>query len=210
MYILSPQQAAKADKATIKNTGITSVDLMEYAATNCFQWLHNNLHGGNIHIHVSCGIGNNGGDGLVIARHLYKHNYKVNCHIVNFSDTRTEEFIVNYNRIKEIGLTPIAIKSENDFPEINVDDIVIDAIFGNGLNRNPESFTKKLIQFINSKKVFTLAIDIPSGLFGDKSVTDASAVLKASHTLTFQTPKIAFLLPENKDFVNTWEVLDIG
>jgi hydroxyethylthiazole kinase-like uncharacterized protein yjeF len=210
MYILSPQQTAKADKATIKNTGITSVDLMEYAATNCFQWLHNKLHGGNIQIHIFCGIGNNGGDGLVIARHLYKHNYKVNCHIVNFSDIRTEEFKVNYNRIIEIGLTPIEIKSKYDFPEINADDIVVDAIFGNGLNRNPESFTKKLIQYINGKKVFTLSIDIPSGLFGDKSVTDASAVLKASHTLTFQTPKIAFLLPENKYFVNTWEIIDIG
>ena len=203
MYILSPQQTAKADKATIENTGITSVDLMEYAATNCFQWLHNKLHGGDIQIHVFCGIGNNGGDGLVIARHFYKHNYKVICHIVNFSDIRTEEFKINYNRVKEIGLSPIDIKSENDFPEINADDIVVDAIFGNGLNRNPESFTKKLIQYINGKKVFTLAIDIPSGFFGDKSVTDPSAVLKASHNLTFQTQKVAFLLPENKDFVNT-------
>ncbi len=210
MYILSPQQTAKADKATIENKGITSLDLMETAATNCFQWLHNKLQGGNIQIHVFCGIGNNGGDGLVIARHLHKHNYKVICHIVNFSETRTEEFKVNYKRIKEIGLTPIDIKSKNDFPEINVDDIVVDAIFGNGLNRNPESFTKELIQYLNGKKAFTLAIDIPSGLFGDKSVTDPSAILKSSHILTFQTPKLALLLPENKDYVNTWEVIDIG
>lgn len=210
MYILSPQQIAKADKATIKNLGITSVDLMEYAATRCFQWLHNKLHGKNIKIHVFCGIGNNGGDGLVITRHLHQHNYRVICYIVNFSDKRTEEFLVNYNRLKEIGVTPIDIKSKNHFPEINSDDIVVDAIFGNGLTKNPEGFTKELIQYINSKKVFTFAIDIPSGLFGDKSVTDTSTVLKASHTLTFQTPKMAFLLPENKDFVYTWEVIDIG
>ena len=210
MYILSSQQIAKADKATIKNCGINSIDLMETAATSCFQWLHNKLQGANIQIQVFCGIGNNGGDGLVIARLLHQHNYKVNCFIVNFSDKRSQEFIVNYDRLKEIGLKPIDINNENDFPKISDNDIIVDAIFGNGLARNPEGFTKKLIQYLNHKKVFTLALDIPSGLFGDKSVTDASAVLKANHTLTFQTPKLAFLLPENKDFVNTWEVIDIG
>ena len=210
MYILSPQQTANTDKATIKNKGITSVDLMETAATSCFQWLHNKLQGKNNNIHVFCGIGNNGGDGLVIARHLHQHNYRVNCYIVNFSDKRTEEFLVNYSRLTEIGLNPVELNNENDFPEIDTDDMVVDAIFGNGLARNPVGFTKKLIQYINGKNVFTLAIDIPSGLFGEQSVTDSTSVLKASHILTFQTPKMAFLLPENKDYVNTWEVLDIG
>lgn len=210
MYILSPQQTAKADKATIKNTGITAVELMENAATSCFQWLHKKLQGDNIQIQVFCGIGNNGGDGLVIARLLHQHNYRVNCFIVNFSDKRSQEFIVNYDRLIEIGLVPIDLNNVNDFPEINDSDIVVDAIFGNGLTRNPEGFAKKLIQYLNSKKVFTLAIDIPSGLFGDKSVTDTDAVIKANHTLTFQTPKLAFLLPENKDFIITWEVIDIG
>jgi len=210
MYILSPQQTANADKATIKNKGITSVDLMETAATSCFEWLHNKLQGKNINIHVFCGIGNNGGDGLVVARKLHQKNYQTNCYVINFSDKRTEEFVVNYNRLIEIGLKPIELNNENDFPEIGANDMVVDAIFGNGLTRNPEGVTKKLIQYINSKKVFTLAIDIPSGLFGDKSVTDPTSVLKASHILTFQTPKLAFLLPENKDYVNSWEVIDIG
>jgi ADP-dependent NAD(P)H-hydrate dehydratase / NAD(P)H-hydrate epimerase len=210
MYILSPQQTASADKTTIKNKGITYVDLMETAATSCFQWLHNKLQGEKRNIHIFCGIGNNGGDGLVIARHLHKHNYRVNCYVVNFSDKRTDEFIVNYKRLTEIGLTPIKLNNENNFPEIEANDLVVDAIFGNGLTRNPEGFTKKLIQYLNHKKVFVLAIDIPSGLFGNKSVTDAASVLKSSHILTFQTPKMAFLLPENKDFVYTWEVIDIG
>ncbi len=78
------------------------------------------------------------------------------------------------------------------------------------LQENPEGFTKKLINYINATKPFTLAIDLPSGLFSDTSVIDTKAVLKATHTLTFQTPKLAFLLPDNSDFVNTWEVLDIG
>lgn len=210
MYILTPQQITEADKATISNNKITSIDLMEQAATQCFQWLHSRLQGQNIKIHVFCGIGNNGGDGLVIARHLFENGYNVNCYIVNFSDKRTDEFLVNYNRLKEIGEWPTVINSENDFPNVSFEDIVIDAIFGNGLTRKPSGFTKKLIQYINSTKVFTLAIDFPSGLFGNKSVTHKDTVLRAGHTLSFQTPKLAFLLPENKDFVNTWEVLDIG
>lgn len=210
MYILSSKQNAETDKATIKNKGISSISLMEQAATLCFQWLHQRLQGQNIAIHVFCGIGNNGGDGLVIARHLLQHGYHVKCYIVNFSDKRTDEFLTNYNRLKELGEWPQIINNEDDFPRVDFEDIVIDAIFGNGLTRKPEGFTKKLIQYINSTKVFTLAIDFPSGLFSDKSVIDKNAVLKAGHVLTFQTPKLAFLLPENKNFLNTWEVLDIG
>ncbi len=183
---------------------------MEHAATKCFQWLDTRLQGQPIKIHVFCGIGNNGGDGLVIARLLYKHGYNVNCYVVNFSDKRTKEFLTNYHRLKELRKWPTVIHSENDFPEVAFEDIVVDAIFGNGLTRKPHGFTKKLIQYINSTKVFTLAIDFPSGLFCDKSVTDKDTVLKAGHTLTFQLPKLAFLLPDNKEFMNTWEVIDIG
>jgi len=210
MYILSPKQIVQADKATIKNKGITSIDLMEHAATQCFQWLHSRLQGQNIKIHVFCGIGNNGGDGLVIARNLHQHGYNVECYVVNFRDKRTNEFLTNYNRLKKIGKWPTVITNESEFPEVAFEDIVIDAIFGNGLTRKPEGFTKKLIQYINSTKVFTLAIDFPSGLFGDKSVNKNDVVLRAGHTLTFQTPKLAFFLPENKEFINTWEVIDIG
>jgi len=210
MYILSPKQIAQADKATIKNNRITSIDLMEQAATHCFNWLHSRLQGQNIKIHVFCGIGNNGGDGLVIARHLFQHGYNVSCYVVNFSDKRTDEFLTNYNRLKEIGEWPTVISNKTEFPKVAFEDIVIDAIFGNGLTRKPTGFTKELIQYINNTKVFTLAIDFPSGLFGDKTVTDKKSVLRAGHTLTFQTPKLAFFLPENKEYLNTWEVLDIG
>jgi len=110
MYILTPQQITEADKATVLNNKITSIDLMEQAATQCFQWLHSRLQGQNIKIHVFCGIGNNGGDGLVIARNLFKNGYNVNCYIVNFSDKRTNEFLVNYNKLKEIGAWPYSYK----------------------------------------------------------------------------------------------------
>jgi hydroxyethylthiazole kinase-like uncharacterized protein yjeF len=210
MYILSSKQIALTDAATISNKGISSIDLMEHAATKCFEWLHTRLQKQPIKIHVFCGIGNNGGDGLVIARLLYQHGYQVNCYVVNFSEKRSKDFLVNYNRLKELGEWPTIITNETEFPIIDFEDIVIDAIFGNGLTRTPSGFTKKLIEYINHTKVFTLSIDFPSGLFGDSSVIDSKSVIKAGHTLTFQTPKLAFLLPENKNFINTWEVIDIG
>ncbi|MDV7187242.1 NAD(P)H-hydrate dehydratase [Lutibacter sp. TH_r2] len=210
MYILNSKQIALADKATIENNNISSIDLMEHAASQCFHWLHSRLQGQQIKIHVFCGIGNNGGDGLVIARLLHQHGYNIECYVVNFSEKRTEEFLINYNRLKEIGEWPKVITCEKEFPEVKFEDIVIDAIFGNGLTRQPKGFTKKLIQYINSTKVFTLAIDFPSGLYSSKSVKNPNTVLKAGHVLTFQCPKMAFLLPENKNYFSTWEVVEIG
>ena len=209
MYILSSEQISKADAATISG-GIASIDLMEHAATLCFQWLHSRLQGQQTPVHIFCGIGNNGGDGLVIARHLLQHGYDVSCYVVNFSDKRTEDFLINYNRLKELGHWPKVIHGENEFPDIAPEHIIIDAIFGNGLTRSPEGFTKELIIHLNNSKAFTLSIDSPSGLFSENPVKDPDAVIVAGHILTFEAPKLSFLLPYNSRFVNSWEVLDIG
>ena len=210
MYILSPKQISKADSATIKKQNITSTKLMERAATCCFKWVDKQLQNNPVKIQIFCGIGNNGGDGLVIARHLFQHGYDVNCYVVNFSKKRSDDFLINYNRLKELCEWPVIISNEEDFPEIRKTDLVIDAIFGNGLTRSPKGFTKKLIQYINGLNLLTLAIDFPSGMYGNKSVEDPKAVLKANHVLTFQTPKLAFFLPENKTYLDSWEVINIG
>lgn len=210
MYILSPSQIKKVDKETIEKKSITSIQLMEFAGTSCFNWLHQRLQNKPVNIHVFCGIGNNGGDGLVVTRKLLENNYNTTCYIVNFSQKRTNEFLENYNILREMGHWPIIINNENEFPKINNEEIIIDSIFGNGLKKAPEDFTKKLIIYLNNSKAFILSIDSPSGLFSNKSITDKAAVVKSNHILTFQSPKLAFLLPENKEFVKTWDVLDIG
>jgi len=210
MKILSPAELKSADKATIELHKATYLDLMEHAGTRCFNWLDSLLHGNPIKIHVFCGVGNNGGDGLVIARLLLENGYNVSCYIVNFSDKRTDEFLENYNRLKDDGTWPMVIKQERDFPELIEGEIVIDAIFGIGLNKSPKGFTKKLIQHINSVDVFRFSVDIPSGLFADKSVKDAESVIKASYVITFETPKMAFLLPENEAYVMDFEIIGIG
>jgi hydroxyethylthiazole kinase-like uncharacterized protein yjeF len=102
------------------------------------------------------------------------------------------------------------MKGEADFPEIHDEDIIIDAIFGIGLNRCPGGWVKKLIQYLNASEAFKLAIDIPSGLYPNSPLEDMEAVLKADHTVTFQSSKLSFFLPETFPFVGNFDVLEIG
>ncbi len=208
--ILNAKQIYQADAFTIQKKNITSLDLMEFASELCFNWVHNRLQGNPIHIHVICGTGNNGGDGLVIARMLKKHGYNIKTYIVNCDNERTSSFIVNYDRLKELGDWPVIIKCDTEFPTITENDMVIDALFGIGLNRTPKGVLKEIIQHINNSKAYILSIDFPSGLFAHKTVTDTNSVIKAFQVLTFQTPKLAFLLPENEAYCTNWEVLPIG
>ncbi|MBQ4802333.1 NAD(P)H-hydrate dehydratase [Aquimarina sp. MMG015] len=211
MKIFSADQMRKADEVTIQSQKITSLELMERAATQIFNVLHQRLQGAPIPIHVFCGIGNNGGDGLVISRLLVEHGYHVKTYIVNFSDKRSDGFLVNYDRLKGIGVEwPVQLKSNEDFPEIKQQDMVIDAIFGIGLNRPVVPWVINLIKHINASRCFTLSIDVPSGLYADKAPDDPEGVIYASTTVTFQLPKLIFFLPETGQYSQDMEVIDIG
>ena len=211
MKIFSTEQLYEADKTTVEKQQITSEDLMERAGTQIFQWLHQRLNGVPVPIHIFCGIGDNGGDGLVVGRLLIEHGYNVIVYIMNYSDKRSKNFLLNYDKIKNVTKNwPILMKGENDFPKINSEDIIVDAIFGIGLNRCPGGWVKKIIQYLNECKAFKLAVDIPSGLYPNAPLEDKEAVLKANHILTFQVPKLAFFLPETAVFAQSFDVLDIG
>lgn len=212
MRIFSAEQLYEADKVTIEKKQITSQELMEHAGKMIFNWLHKRLNAAPVPIRIFCGIGDNGGDGLVLGRLLIERGYNVIVYVVNCSDKRSQNFLHNYQKIKGISKVDqrILMKGEDDFPEINQDDIVVDAIFGIGLNRLPGGWVKNLIQYLNETEAFKLAIDVPSGLFPNSPIKDRDAVLKADHTLTFQAPKLAFFLPETASFVLQFDVLDIG
>lgn len=211
MNIFSAAQLYEADKVTTERQGITSTDLMERAATQIFHWLHQRMQGAQVPIHIFCGIGNNGGDGLALGRMLIQNGYNVHVYIANFTDKRSKCFLINYGRIKDVTKNwPILMKGEEDFPEIHPDDIIVDALFGIGLNRAPEGWVKSLIQYLNSEKAFKLSIDVPSGLSANGPLLDGEAVIMANHTLTFQTPKLTFFLPETGKYVPYFEALDIG
>ncbi len=211
MKIFSDLQLHQADLKTIENLNISSTNLMEFASTQCFNWLHEKLQGTQVPIYIFCGIGNNGGDGLVIARLLHIHGYQVKVLVANFTDKRSPDFLVNYNLFKEVSKEwPTLMTSEKDFPSINPKDIIIDALFGIGLNRPPEGWVKKLVQHLNHSEAFILSIDMPSGLYANKAIEDEESIIQSDHVLTFQSPKIAFFLPQSEAFVPSFSVLDIG
>ena len=211
MKIFSAAQLKKADELTIKNQGITSIQLMERAASLITNEIDKRLQNADIAIKIFCGIGNNGGDGLVIARQLIEKGYRVKVFVVNYSDNRSQDFLINYDRLKETTNDwPEYIKDEGDFPEINPNEFVIDAIFGIGLNRPLEGWICELVSHINASKAFILAIDMPSGLFSDRVPAEKDRLISANFTLSFQTPKLVFFLPQTMDFVGDLQVLDIG
>ena len=211
MKLFSKEQIYAGDKLTAERQNISSTELMERAGTQIFNWMHRRMQGAQVPIHVFCGIGNNGGDGLVLARHLITHGYNVHTYVINYSDKRSKDFLINYDRIKNTTKKwPTLLKCTEDFPEIHQNDIIVDAVFGIGLNRPVDDWVKKLFQHFRATKAFTMSIDIPSGLYTDKPVEDPDAVVYAGFTLSFASPKLVFFLPETAKYTVQWEILDIG
>jgi hydroxyethylthiazole kinase-like uncharacterized protein yjeF len=210
MKIFSASQLYAADKSTIERQKITSEQLMERAAVALFNWLHQKMQGAQVKIHLFCGIGNNGGDGLALARHLWEHGYNIEVNVVSYSEKRSEDFLINLTRLKERKIWPHFIQEGSGFPEIGTEDIIVDAIFGIGLNRAPDSWVQKLMCHINQSDAFVLSIDIPSGLYLDRAVDNREAVVCSNIVLTIQLPKLVFFLPETGVFAEHWEILDIG
>jgi len=210
MYILTGEQVRKADQYTIQSQGINSDDLMERAGTALFNWLHHQLQGAPVTIHLFCGIGNNGGDGLVVARHLAEYGYAVEVYIVNYSDKRSADFLTNLDRLKDRKIWPNVLSKNDVFPIISKDDVIVDAIFGTGLNRVPDDWVTKLITQVNATGAFILAIDIPSGLFTDRASENTQGIIKAHFVLSFQYPKLVFFLPETGVYCGHWAALNIG
>ena len=204
MKVFSKEQIYEGDKLTAERQNISSTDLMERAGMQIFNWMHRRMQGAQVPIHIFCGIGNNGGDGLVLARHLILDGYNVKTYVVNCSDKRSKDFLINYDRIKNVTKDwPTLLSCTEDFPEIDQDDIIVDAVFGIGLNRPVDAWVKSLFIHFRSTKAFTLSVDIPSGLSTEKVPEDEDSVVWASYTLSFVSPQISFLLTRNRKIHHT-------
>jgi ADP-dependent NAD(P)H-hydrate dehydratase / NAD(P)H-hydrate epimerase len=209
MKILSASEVRAWDQFTIQHEPITSINLMERAATECTGWIVKHYPEASSFA-VFCGKGNNGGDGLAIARKLLERSYSVTIHILEFGHKGTDDFQVNLARLHQIPTANIRfIQSPEHFPLLAKEEIVIDALFGSGLNRALEDVTAKLVDHINDSGSTVISIDIPSGLFVDRS-SKGNSVIQANHTLSFQCYKPAFLVNENASYIGEVHILDIG
>ncbi|RXR31229.1 NAD(P)H-hydrate dehydratase [Flavobacterium piscinae] len=206
MKIFTAEKIKELDKLTIERQQISSLELMERAALQAFLWLVNHFQDKKTVYHIFCGVGNNGGDGLVIARMLKQNYFEVHVYVVSFSENFSVDFNSNLGRLKECNLSYDVISETSEFPDIGENHIIVDAIFGIGLTRELASWIQKLIQKINYHQSFKVSIDVPSGLFLDKKTTIA---IHSDVVLTFEFPKLAFYLPENENYIDNIVLLPI-
>jgi hydroxyethylthiazole kinase-like uncharacterized protein yjeF len=211
MKIFTTEQVRQIDKYTIENEPIVSIDLMERAAQQITGWLTTH-YDQRCSFAVFSGPGNNGGDGLAVARMLVQQFYKVTVYIIRISDKLSPDAQTNCERLKKLDNAIIMDVHEKDhLPFISENDIILDAIFGSGLSRPSDGFTARIIKHLNSLPNTRIAIDIPSGLFGeDNSGNQPENIIKADVTLTLQFPPLSFFFAENEQYTGKWAVLPIG
>jgi ADP-dependent NAD(P)H-hydrate dehydratase / NAD(P)H-hydrate epimerase len=208
MVILTASQIREWDLFTIEQEPIASIDLMEAAALRGFQWLQQRgMTPGTFQIF--CGKGNNGGDGLAVARMLSRQGSQVSVYILELGQAGTPDFQANLARLHETDSSIHYIQSKDLFPPLSREATLIDALFGTGLNRPLTGLAADLVGYLNGGQQTRISLDIPSGLFSDDSSL-GNPVIKATHTLSFQCLKFAFLMAENEPYFGMVHVLDIG
>ncbi len=221
MKILSAEQVRAWDKYTIDNEPISSFDLMERAALAFTYWF-TNIYDSEKNVFVFCGTGNNGGDGLAIARLLHQRFFNVQVFICKISKNETEDFKKNLEMLPHRAEILRGYINEGEaFPPIPKDAIIIDAMLGSGLTRPIEGYWADFFQYLNTSENEIVAVDIPSGLFADRhtpqgvivtasGARQAGVTIEAHRVLSFETPKLAFLMPENQQVIQSFDFKSIG
>lgn len=209
MKIFSSTQVKEIDRYTIANEPVDSTSLMFRAAMQCALWLMKN-YTRNQKFKIFAGCGNNGGDGLAIARILLENDYKAEVHIIKIAKKLSPDAQYYFELLRNTkGFFIQEVDKNKQLPQIHRDDIVIDALFGSGLNRSVETLAAETINYLNSFDAEKVAIDIPSGLMTE-GISTGVTVFKAKHTLTFRFPYLSFFFAENSEFVGNYHVLNIG
>jgi len=209
--IFETSKIKEIDRYTIENEPIDSVDLVERAASVfvnefCRRYASHNR------IFIFAGPGNNGADALAIARLLLEKNYNVLTYLINPTKILSPDCDEHRLRLKTLDNSRL-VEVEGRFqpPELKPQDIVVDGLFGSGLNKPLSGGYAAMVNYINHSESTVVSIDIPSGLFGeDNKANNLQNIIQADLTLTFEFPKLSFLLPDNAAFMGEWKVLPIG
>lgn len=208
--LLTSEQMRIADKYTINNLPISSIDLMEKAAEAFVRILTNDEQDVQKNIAIFCGRGNNGGDGLAVARLLVKSGFKnITVYIAAFSEQQTTDFSVNLKRLEETKCKIVSIEKASKIENFDTE-IIIDAILGSGLNKPLKGEYAILINYLNTLNKKIYAIDVPSGFPSEGKIPNPYNGIKAYKTICFQRPKINFFFPESILATEKYEVVNIG
>lgn len=211
MKIFTTAQIRELDKYTIEHEPIASLDLMERAARVLTQVVVQEWTVATP-IVIFAGPGNNGGDALAMARMLSEQNYQVNVYLFNISGHLSADCAANKQRLLDTKLAKnfVEVSTEFDPPVLDSNTLVIDGLFGSGLNKPLAGGFASLVKYINASPSKVVSIDVPSGLMTEDNAYNVRAnIIRANMTLTLQNPKLSFLFPENQQFVGQLRVLDI-
>ena len=210
MKIFTSSQIHELDKYTIENEPIESIALMERAAkalTQAIAGVWNN----STPVIVFAGPGNNGGDALAVARMLAERDYKVTVYLFNITGSLSPDCAQNKRCLQETKRVQfIEVTEEFDPPQLESGMLVVDGLFGSGLNKPLAGGFASLVKYINASLAQVVSLDIPSGLMTEDNIYNVRAnIIRATMTLTLQQPKLSFLFPENQPFLGQLRVLDI-
>ncbi len=208
MKLFNTEQIREWDAYTIQHEPISSAALMERAAMACVEWMvqRNCL---SRSIKIFCGKGNNGGDGLATARILMDRGLQPKIFILEFGSMGTADFQVTLQLLQQSSADIHFIQDASFFPDIDTEDLVIDTLFGTGINRPLTGISAGLVNHLNQSGAQVISVDLPSGMALEQSSL-GTAVVRASHTLSFQRLKRCLLMAENADCFGDISILDIG
>ena len=212
MKLFTAAQIHACDAYTIHASGISSVELMERAATKCTNWIRDKFPKDTLFV-MLCGTGNNGGDGLAIARLLHQRGYGVKAFLLKLSkdNNMSEDCRANLLRLQAMDHELATIVEPDTFiTDIPPHIVIIDAMLGTGLSRPTQGWVAAFINHVNQLPNKKIAIDIPSGLPADMVPDKDAAILKVQDTLSFQFYKRTFLHPETGVYAGNIHLLDIG
>ena len=210
MKIFSREQLAQIDRQTILDEPISEIDLMERASKALAEWL-TACYPVYTRVAVMAGAGNNGGDALAVARMMAEQNYPVTVFLPDLSRQRSEASRINLERLQDQSLvTIVELNDRIIFPSLDKFNLLLDGLYGCGLNRPLEGFVSRVIDWMNHSGVEIVSIDLPSGLFCDGNGSNFGFMVRATHTLTLEFPKLSMFFRENERFFGSWEIIPFG
>ncbi|RHJ54981.1 NAD(P)H-hydrate dehydratase [Bacteroides sp. AM10-21B] len=204
-------QIKELDAYTIENEPVSSIDLMERASQALAQAIAERWSV-ETPFTVFAGPGNNGGDALAVSRLLAEQGYRVEVYLFNTKGVLSPDCETNKERLAGVaGVDFHEITTQFVPPVLTAEHVVVDGLFGSGLNKPLNGGFAAVVKYINSSSATVVAIDVPSGLMGEDNTYNIQAnIIRADLTLSLQLPKLAFLFAENEPFVGEWQLLDIG
>lgn len=211
MKIFTSQAIQEIDGATCEAQRISSIDLMERAASAVSCELVSRFLPSQRFV-VMAGPGNNGGDALAVARMLIEQGYrKVEVFLFNVSGKLSHDCDEERKKLITIdGVDFTEVTREFSPPFLCEKDVVIDGLFGSGLNQPLMGGFVSVARYINESGAYVVSIDLPSGLFGEwNSHINRRDMVHANLTLAFQMPRLSFFFEENNDVLGEWKLLDI-